>query len=93
MSNILNKIQLSGTTYDLVDSSAVHSLEGYATEQYVTAATNALAESIASQHYQTSGDVQNAISGRQTLTTFIPSSRLTRRLHRLLVQQPDRFKR
>lgn len=64
MSNILNKIQLSGTTYDLVDSSAVHSLEGYATEQYVTAATNALAESIASQHYQTSGDVQNAISGK-----------------------------
>lgn len=68
MSNILNQIQLSGTTYLLEDSTAVHSLEGYATENYVTAATNALAESIAEQHYQTSGDVQNAISGKADTT-------------------------
>lgn len=68
MSNILNQIQLSGTTYLLEDSTAVHSLEGYATENYVTAATNALAESIAEQHYQTSGDVQTAISGKADTT-------------------------
>lgn len=68
MSNILNQIQLSGTTYLLEDSTAVHSLEGYATENYVTAATNALAESIAEQHYQTSGDVQSAISGKADTT-------------------------
>lgn len=68
MPNILNQIQLSGTTYLLEDSTAVHSLEGYATENYVTAATNALAESIAEQHYQTSGDVQNAISGKADTT-------------------------
>lgn len=62
----LDKIKLSGVTYSIVDSSAVHSLEGYATENYVTAATNALAESIAEQGYQTSGDVQNAITAATT---------------------------
>lgn len=62
----LDKIKLSGVTYNIVDSSAVHSLEGYATENYVTAATNALAESIAEQGYQTSGDVQNAITAATT---------------------------
>jgi len=62
----LDKINLSGVTYNIVDSSAVHSLEGYATENYVTAATNALAESIAEQGYQTSGDVQNAITAATT---------------------------
>jgi hypothetical protein len=62
----IDKIKLSGTTYDIVDSSAIHSLEGYwtsgQTNNAITAATNALAESIAEQHYQTSGDVQNAIT-------------------------------
>jgi hypothetical protein len=70
MPNILNQIKLSGTTYILEDSTAIHSLEGYATEAYVTAATNALAESIAEQHYQTSGDVQNAISGKLDTSIF-----------------------
>lgn len=62
----IDKIKLSGTTYDIVDSSAIHSMDGYwtsgQTESAITAATGALAETIAEQHYQTSGDVQNAIS-------------------------------
>ena len=74
MSNILDKIQLSGTTYDLIDSTAIHSLDGYwtsgQTNNAITAATNALAESIAEQGYQTSGDVQNAISGKVDTTAF-----------------------
>ena len=64
----LDKIRLSGTTYDIIDATAVHSLDGYyttgETNAAITAATNALAESIAEQGYQTSGDVQNAISGK-----------------------------
>ena len=64
----LDKIKLSGTTYDIIDSTAIHSLDGYwnsgQTENAITAATTALAESIAEQGYQTSGDVQNAISGK-----------------------------
>ena len=31
MSNILDKIKLSGTTYDIIDATAVHSLDGYYT--------------------------------------------------------------
>lgn len=65
MSNI-TQIRLSGTTYDIIDATAIHSLDGYyttgETNAAITAATNALAESIAEQHYQTSGDVQNAIT-------------------------------
>lgn len=65
MSNITD-IRLSGTTYQLIDATAVHSLDGYyttgETNAAITAATNALAESIAEQGYQTSGDVQNAIT-------------------------------
>lgn len=47
---ILDKIKLSGTTYDIVDSTAVHSLDGYwnsgQTTSAITAATAALAETI-----------------------------------------------
>ena len=67
---ILDKIKLSGVTYDLIDATAVHSLDGYwtsgQTNNAITAATNALAEAIAEQGYQTSGDVQNAITSATT---------------------------
>lgn len=73
MANITH-IRLSGTTYSIVDSSAVHSLEGYwtsgETQSAITAATSALAETIAEQGYQTSGDVQNAISGKLDTSIF-----------------------
>lgn len=71
MSNI-TQIRLSGQTYTIEDPNAIHSLEGYwtsgQTNEAITAATNALAESIAEQGYQTSGDVQNAISGKADTT-------------------------
>lgn len=71
MANI-TKIRISGSTYTIVDESAVHSLAGYSTTSEmnaaITAATGALAESIAEQGYQTSGDVQNAISGKADTT-------------------------
>lgn len=73
----LDKIRLSGTTYDIIDSTAIHSLDGYwttgETTAAITAATNALAESIAEQGYQTSGDVQNAISGKADTTAVTQS--------------------
>ena len=71
MANI-TKIRISGSTYTIVDESAVHSLAGYSTtaemNAAITGATDALAQSIAEQHYQTSGDVQNAISGKADTT-------------------------
>ena len=64
----LDKIRLSGTTYDIIDATAVHSLDGYyttgETNAAITAATDALAQAIAEQGYQTATDVQNAISGK-----------------------------
>ena len=69
---ILDKIRLSGTTYDIVDASAIHSLEGYSTTSQmnaaITAATSALAESIAEQGYQNAEQVatavENGVSGK-----------------------------
>lgn len=63
MANI-TQLRLSGTTYTIVDSTAVHSLAGYATEESVQTSITALAESIAEQGYQTATDVENAISGK-----------------------------
>lgn len=66
----ISYIKLSGTTYSILDSTAIHSLDGYytsgQTNDAITAATNALAETIAEQGYQTSGDVQNAITAATT---------------------------
>lgn len=78
MSNILDKIKLSGVTYDIIDATAVHSLDGYytsgQTNDAITAATSALAETIGNMHYQTSGDVQNtvdaAVSGKVDTTAY-----------------------
>lgn len=78
MSNILDKIKLSGVTYDIIDATAVHSLDGYytsgQTNDAITAATSALAETIGNMHYQTSGDVQNtvdeAVSGKLDTSIF-----------------------
>ena len=74
MANTLDKIKLSGVTYDIIDATAIHSMDGYwtsgQTESAITAATGALAESIAEQGYQTSGDVQNAISGKTDTSAF-----------------------
>jgi hypothetical protein len=71
MANI-TKIRISGSTYSIVDESAIHSLAGYSTtaemNAAITGATDALAQSIAEQGYQTSGDVQNAISGKADTT-------------------------
>lgn len=71
MANI-TKIRLSGSTYTIVDESAVHSLAGYSTTSEmnaaITAATDALAQSIAEQGYQTATDVQNAITGKADTT-------------------------
>lgn len=65
MANI-TKIRLSGTTYTIVDESAIHSLDGYwnsgQTENAITAATSALAESIAEQGYQNASQVNAAIT-------------------------------
>lgn len=71
---ILDKIKVSGQTYDLVDATAIHSLDGYwtsgQTENAITAATNALAETIAEQGYQTAQDVQDAIVGKVDTTDY-----------------------
>ena len=69
----LDKIRLSGTTYDIIDSTAVHSLDGYyttgETNAAITAATNALAESIAEQDYASKAYVQSAITEASGVTT------------------------
>lgn len=67
---ILDKIRLSGTTYNIVDASAIHSLDGYSTTSQmnaaITAATSALAESIAEQGYQNAEQVQSAVTAATT---------------------------
>ena len=79
---ILDKIKLSGVTYDIIDSTALHNLDDNVTSggtdavkgsgiyNAITAATGALAEAIAEQGYQTSGDVQSAISGKVDTTAY-----------------------
>lgn len=71
MANI-TKIRISGTTYSIIDETAIHSLAGYSTtaemNAAITGATDALAQSIAEQGYQTATDVQNAITGKADTT-------------------------
>ena len=67
---ILDKIKLSGVTYDIIDATAVHSLDGYwtsgQTNNAITAATNALAETIAEEGYQNAEQVNAAITAITT---------------------------
>lgn len=68
----ITKIRLSGQTYDIVDESALHTLDTSVTSGGTNAvdggavydAIAAALESVAEQGYQTSGDVQSAISGK-----------------------------
>lgn len=78
----ISYIRLSGTTYQIIDESALHNLDDTVTSggtnavkgsgiyNAITASTAALAESISDMHYQTSGDVQNAISGKLDTSVF-----------------------
>lgn len=72
----LSKIRLSGVTYTIVDSSALHTLDNTVTSggtnavkgsgiyNAITASSAAILESVQEAGYQTSGDVQSAISGK-----------------------------
>ena len=76
----IKKIKLSGTTYDIVDASALHTLDNTVTSggtnavkgsgiyDAITASTAAALQSVSDAGYQTSGDVQNAISGKADTT-------------------------
>lgn len=69
MANTLEQIKLSGVTYDLIDSTALHTLDDTVTSGGTNAvkgsgvynAIQAVAQAVAEQHYQTSGDVQNIV--------------------------------
>ena len=77
----LSKIRLSGQTYNLKDENALHTLDTSVTSGGTNAVNgagiyNAIAtalESVAEQGYQTSGDVQNAISGKADTTAVTQS--------------------
>ncbi len=85
----LDKIRLSGTTYDIIDATALHTIDDNVTSggtnavkgsgiyNAITAATGALAETIAEQGYQTSGDVQSAISGKADAASAVTDVRVT----------------
>lgn len=69
MANI-DKIRLSGQTYDILDSTALHDLDNTVTSGGTNAvkgsgiydAIQTVVEAVDAQHYQTSGDVQSAIT-------------------------------
>ena len=68
----ITKLRVSGNTYNIVDESALHTLDSTVTSGGTNAvqgsgvynAIEAALQSVADQHYQTSGDVENAISGK-----------------------------
>ena len=79
----ITKIRLSGQTYNLKDESALHTLDSTVTSGGTNAvqgsgiysAIETALQSVADQHYQTSGDVQSAIteavSGKADLVSAI----------------------
>ena len=77
----ITKIRLSGSTYNIKDENALHTLDSTVTSGGTNAVQgsgiyNAIAsalESVAEQGYQTSGDVQNAISGKADTTAVTQS--------------------
>lgn len=70
MANTLDKLRLSGVTYDIIDSTALHTIDDTVTSgssnpvksSGVYNAVNAVAQAVAEQHYQTSGDVQSIVT-------------------------------
>ena len=78
----ITKLRLSGQTYNIKDESALHQLDNTVTSGGTNAvngagiynAIEAALQSVADQHYQTSGDVQSAIeeavSGKVDTTAF-----------------------
>lgn len=70
MANTLEQIRLSGVTYDLIDSSALHTIDDTVTSgsanpvksSGIYNAIQAVAQAVAEQHYQTSGDVQSIVN-------------------------------
>lgn len=72
----IDKIRLSGTTYDIVDSSAVHSLDGYwtsgQTNAAITAATEAIGEQLANKADTSAvtASINAATSGKTNQSDF-----------------------
>lgn len=72
----IKKIRLSGVTYNIVDEGALHTIDNTVTSggtnavkgsgiyDAITASSAAVLESVGQAGYQTSTDVQNAISGK-----------------------------
>ena len=72
----IKKIRLSGVTYNIVDDGALHTLDNSVTSggtnavkgsgiyDAITASSAAVLETVGQAGYQTSADVQNAISGK-----------------------------
>ena len=76
----IDKIRLSGTTYDIVDSSAVHSLDGYwtsgQTNAAITAATEAIGEQLANKADTSAvtASINAATSGKTNQSDFVSHS-------------------
>lgn len=76
----ISKIRLSGVTYTIVDSNALHTIDDNVTSggtnavkgsgvyDAITASTAAALQTVAEAGYQTATDVQNAISGKADTT-------------------------
>ena len=77
----ITKLRLSGQTYNLKDENALHVLDTSVTSGGTNAVNGAgiytaietALQSVADQHYQTSGDVQNAITGKADTTAVTQS--------------------